>query len=155
AGACVVGINATRRGAELERDITHTECQLVLTDVAHAALRADSAIPSILVEDEPWAAAAGARVPTTLPDPATLLLLIFTSGSTSAPKAVRRSSGRVAAAAPLGFSPTDGMYCAMPLIHGNALFGLLFPALAGGSRIILREKFSASQWLEDVRRYDA
>src|SRR4051795_12300958 len=31
-GATIVGINPTRRGAELERDITHTDCQLVVTE---------------------------------------------------------------------------------------------------------------------------
>jgi fatty-acyl-CoA synthase len=156
AGACVVGVNATRRGAELERDITHTDCQFVLTDLAHQVLRVtDSPVPTVLVEDAPWRTHAGAGVPANLPDPSSLLLLIFTSGSTSAPKAVRRSSGRIAAAASLGFSASDRMYCAMPLIHGNALFGLLFPALAGGARVILRERFSASEWLNDVRRHGA
>ena len=29
AGACVVGVNATRRGAELARDIEHTACRLL------------------------------------------------------------------------------------------------------------------------------
>jgi fatty-acyl-CoA synthase len=156
AGACIVGINATRRGAELERDIAHTDCQFVLSDASHLPLREpDSPIPTLLVEDAPWAPHSGAPLPELLPDPSSLLLLIFTSGSTSAPKAVRRSSGRIAAAAPLGFSPDDGMYCAMPLIHGNALFGLIFPGLAAGSRIILRERFSASQWLDDVQKYNA
>ena len=83
-----------------------------------------------MVEDAPWRTHVGAAVPGELPDPSTLLLLIFTSGSTSAPKAVRRSSGRIAAAASIGFSPDDAIYCAMPLIHGNALFGALMPALA-------------------------
>ena len=32
AGAVVVGINPTRRGAELARDINHTDCQLIVTD---------------------------------------------------------------------------------------------------------------------------
>jgi fatty-acyl-CoA synthase len=31
-GASVVGINPTRRGAELARDINHTDCGLILTD---------------------------------------------------------------------------------------------------------------------------
>lgn len=156
AGATIVGINATRRGTELERDITHTDCQFVLTDSAHAGLRVpESVVPTVLVEDEPWHAHSGAAMPTTLPDPATLLLLIFTSGSTSAPKAVRRSSGRIAAAASIGFTPDDAIYCAMPLIHGNALFGALMPALASGARTILRERFSATEWLADIQRYDA
>ncbi len=152
AGACVVGINSTRRGVELQRDIDHTDCQLVLTDRRLAELLdADH----VLVEDEPWKPHAGAKLLTDLPHPRSLLLLIFTSGSTSAPKAVRRSSGRIAAAANLGFPKTDTLYISMPLIHGNALFGALFPALTAGARIALREKFSASGWLDDIRRYDA
>jgi len=31
-GATVVGINPTRRGAELARDIRHTDCQLIVTE---------------------------------------------------------------------------------------------------------------------------
>lgn len=152
AGACIVGINSTRRGAELQRDIDHTDCQLVLTGQRLGELLD---CDRVLVEDEPWKEHLGAALPETLPDPATLLLLIFTSGSTSAPKAVRRSSGRIAAAAQLGFPKTDTLYISMPLIHGNALFGALFPALAAGARIALRDRFSASGWLDDVRRYEA
>src|SRR5207244_11731874 len=32
AGATVAGINPTRRGDELARDIRHTECQLIVTE---------------------------------------------------------------------------------------------------------------------------
>ncbi|HEY5252408.1 MAG TPA: AMP-binding protein, partial [Acidimicrobiales bacterium] len=38
AGATVVGINPTRRGEELARDIRFADCQLVVTDTAGAAL---------------------------------------------------------------------------------------------------------------------
>ena len=37
-GTVIVGINPTRRGDELARDIRHTDCRLVLTDRAQAAL---------------------------------------------------------------------------------------------------------------------
>src|SRR5947209_16019646 len=37
-GAVVVGINPTRRGAELARDITHTDCQVIVTEERHAPL---------------------------------------------------------------------------------------------------------------------
>ena len=37
-GATIVGINPTRRGEGLERDITHTECQLVITERRHLEL---------------------------------------------------------------------------------------------------------------------
>jgi fatty-acyl-CoA synthase len=153
AGATVVGINSTRRGAELERDITHTDCQFVLTDRRQAELLSDTT--PTLVEDEPWKAHRDAPLPSQLPDPASLLLLIFTSGSTSAPKAVRKSSQRIAVAAGIGFTPADTIYISMPLIHGNALFGALFPGLVAGARVALSERFSASGWLDDVRKYDA
>jgi fatty-acyl-CoA synthase len=148
AGACVVGINSTRRGAELLRDVTHTECQLVLSDDAGAALLPDV----VLVGDEPWRDFA-TDLPEQLPGRDTLLVLIFTSGSTSAPKAVKRSSGPIAKAARIGFRPTDVLYCVMPLTHGNALFSNLFPGLAGGASIVLRDRFSATQWLDDVRHH--
>ncbi len=38
AGAVVVGINPTRRGEELARDIRFTECQMIVTDRTGAAL---------------------------------------------------------------------------------------------------------------------
>ena len=38
AGAAVVGINPIRRGGELARDITHTECQLLVTEAAYEQL---------------------------------------------------------------------------------------------------------------------
>ena len=38
AGATLVGINPTRRGAGLERDIRHTDCQWVVTEASHRSL---------------------------------------------------------------------------------------------------------------------
>src|ERR1700733_6633879 len=42
AGATVVGINATRRGQALADDVVRTDCRLIVTDDAGAALLADS-----------------------------------------------------------------------------------------------------------------
>ena len=38
AGATLVGVNATRRGQALADDVVRTDCRVVLTDVAGAAL---------------------------------------------------------------------------------------------------------------------
>src|SRR5271167_1982581 len=38
AGAVLVGGNPTHRGADLARDLAHTECQLLVTDRAHLLL---------------------------------------------------------------------------------------------------------------------
>ncbi|HXQ91177.1 MAG TPA: AMP-binding protein [Acidimicrobiales bacterium] len=168
AGATVVGINPTRRGAELARDVRHTDCQLIVTDTAQLPLLdgLDTGVEParVLLADAPSYPPAsgpkgdGARLPDGLPDPDTLYLLLFTSGSTGAPKAVRVSQGRMASqasvmAAGSGFGPDDVMYCAMPLFHGNALNTCVVPAIASGAVLVLRRRFSASGFLPDVRRY--
>lgn len=152
AGACIVGLNSTRRGAELARDIDHTACQFVLADATYADLVDDP----IRVEDAPWQAHHGTAPPDGDPLPDTLLCLLLTSGSTSAPKAARCSHRRMAAVADagFGFGPADTLYCPMPLSHGNALSAALFPALASGARLLLRDRFSATAWLDDVRSHD-
>lgn len=149
AGACIVGLNSTRRGAELARDINHTDCQFVIADAAYAT----SVDGPLRVEDAPWADHAGAALPDADPPRSALMCLLFTSGSTSAPKAVRRSQGRTADAAAMGLRAEDTVYCPMSLCHGNALSSTLFPALAGGARVLLRDRFSATAWLPDVRRH--
>lgn len=151
AGSCVVGLNATRRGAELARDIDHTACQLVIADPAYG----DHVETSVDVAQAPWAGYVGAALPADDPVPTTLLCLLLTSGSTSAPKAARCSQRRMAAvgAAGFGFGQDDTLYCPMPLSHGNALSAALFPALASGARLLLRDRFSASEWLDDVRSH--
>ena len=149
-GTCVVGLNPTRRGAELERDIAHTDCQLVLSDPSYGDLVAES----VAVADAPWERYRGAALPAADPDGATLLFLLLTSGSTSAPKAARCSQARFArAAAAMGFGSRAVLYCPMTLAHGNALNATLFPALAAGCTLVLRDRFSAGEWLADVRTH--
>jgi fatty-acyl-CoA synthase len=165
-GTVVVGINPTRRGAELARDIRHTDCQAIITDSDHVELIEEldlgPAGDHIVVVDAPGYDASleawrGADRPPigADPQPDDLLLLIFTSGSTGAPKAVRMTQGRAARAAStqMGFGPTDVLYCAMPVFHGNALSSMVFPAMASGASVVFRRRFSASGFLPDVRRY--
>ncbi|MCW2587616.1 MAG: hypothetical protein JWQ86_43, partial [Mycobacterium sp.] len=148
AEACIVGVNSTRRGAELARDIEHAACQLVISDATLGPLVEDY----VALDDAPWNAFAGALLPDVDPPPSALLFLIFTSGSTSAPKAVKCSQSRLARiAGAMGFGPKAVLYCPLTLAHGNALNATLFPALANGCRLVLRDRFSAGAWLDDVR----
>ncbi|HYV60157.1 MAG TPA: AMP-binding protein [Acidimicrobiia bacterium] len=169
AGAAVVGINPTRRGAELAHDVRHTDCQLVVTDTAGAALLdgldLGVAAESVLTVGAPaydarLRAYTGATPPAQLPEPRTRLLLLFTSGSTSAPKAVVCSSGRLAGAGltTIKMFEVDRdsvLYESMPLFHGNALMANVTTAVTAGATIALRRKFSASGFLPDVRRFGA
>lgn len=163
-GSVVVGINPTRRGAELARDVRHTDCAVVLTDRAQAPLLVglDLGAEVVVVDDPAWEALVaphrGRPVATADPAEDDLFLLLFTSGSTGAPKAVRMSQGRAArtaTSAAVAFTADDVLYCPMPLFHGNALMSNLLPGVLTGATVVLRRRFSASQFLPDVREHGA
>ncbi|WTW96202.1 AMP-binding protein [Streptomycetaceae bacterium NBC_01309] len=169
AGGTLVGVNSTRRGAELARDITHADCSFIVTERAHLPLLddLDLGIPAerILVVDDPayedvLAPYAGAALPGTEIDPGERLLIVFTSGSTGAPKGVICSQGRLAGAgtaltSQFGFNEDGVHYICMPMFHGNALMANWAPSMRARGAVALRRKFSASGFLEDVRRYGA
>jgi fatty-acyl-CoA synthase len=167
AGATIVGINPTRRGNELARDITHTDCQLLVTATEQVGLLEGLDVgvgdERVLITDtapyaERLASFADAPLPDTQVTERDLYLLLFTSGTTGAPKAVRCSQGRLAGigvkvAEMFQLTGDDVCYAAMPMYHSNALMAGWAPALAGGATVALRRRFSASGFLPDVRRY--
>ncbi|MEV0063445.1 AMP-binding protein [Nocardia sp. NPDC050718] len=167
AGATVAGLNPTRGDAQLAEDIRYVDCQLIVTDAAGMArlrrLDLDLTEDRFLLVDSPdYAARVDAhRVePTAVGGPADLLLLLFTSGTTGTSKAVRCTQRRLAviaaaAAAKFGHIRDDVDYCCMPLFHGNAIMALWAPALSVGATVCLTPKFSASQFLPDVRYFGA
>jgi fatty-acyl-CoA synthase len=168
AGATVVGLNPTRRGEELTEQVNFTECQLVITDPRGLELLdgLDLDLPpqSIIdVASDAWTDELARVVESNITAdlaPETLMLLLFTSGTTGQPKAVKCSQGRLADigrshAAKYGLGRDDVCYCAMPLFHGNALMTLWAPALATGATIALAPKFSAARFLDDVRHHQA
>ncbi|MBT2449394.1 AMP-binding protein [Streptomyces sp. ISL-43] len=171
AGAAVAGINPTRRGPELARDILHTDCRILVTERTHLPLLRGLDLPGVrlLITDTeeyeallaPYAGAKpGEAVLGQGPGPASRLLLYFTSGSTGAPKAAICTQGRLAGAGAslarhFSVTPDDVHYVCMPLFHGNAVIADWLPALAGGAVVALRRRFSASAFLDDVRAYEA
>jgi fatty-acyl-CoA synthase len=161
-GIVPVGLNPVRRGEALARDIAHAHCQVVLADSKSAAPLGD--IEHVNVDSAAWASEVDAHRDTELrfqsASAADLFMLIFTSGTSGEPKAVKCSHGKVAIA---GVTMTqrfdlgrdDVCYVSMPLFHSNAvLVGWAVAAACQGS-MALRRKFSASNFLVDIRRYGA
>jgi len=173
AGAVVVGINPTRRGEALAGDVRRTDCRILVTDAEGAALLdgLDTGVPDdrvLRVDSSDYADRLAGHagisavdvVAAEMPDASDLFLLLFTSGTTGAPKAVRCTQGRLASIAlrsadAYGYDGDDVAYCAMPLFHGNALMVLWGPTLSVGATVALARRFSASGFLPDVRRYGA
>jgi fatty-acyl-CoA synthase len=171
-GSVIVGINPTRRGAELARDITHTSCQIIVTESSQVDLLEglDLGVANgsvMVVESDNYAQSVAAHDGASLPtaqecpvNPNDTFLLLFTSGTSGAPKAVITSHQRLNFVAQsmnmiIALAPEDTTYICMPLFHSNALFTAWAPSLVYGSTIALRRKFSASEFLNDVRKFGA
>ncbi|WP_235736576.1 AMP-binding protein [Nocardioides alcanivorans] len=159
-GAAFVGLNPTRRGPDLQRDIDYTDCRVVVVDAARRPLLPDTGLPLVEVDAEGYAdrLASLGSVSSPAPTPDTVLSLIFTSGTTSAPKAVICTQGRMGRTAlqqvaRRELTAADRFYLVMPLFHSNGVMAGLAPAVATGASVVVRRKFSASNWLRDVRKH--
>jgi fatty-acyl-CoA synthase len=161
-GIVPVGLNPVRRGAALARDVTHADCQVVLADSASASTLGDA--EHVDVDSPEWAAEVAGYddepVVARDADPGDLFMLIYTSGTSGDPKAVKCSQGKVAIAGVtmtqrFDLGSSDVCYVSMPLFHSNAVLVGWAVAIASRSSLALRRKFSASSFLPDVRRYGA
>ena len=161
-GIVPVGLNPVRRGEALARDISRADCQLVLADSKSAETLID--IEHVNVDSADWAAAVeahrDAEVNFQSASPAGLFMLIFTSGTSGEPKAVKCSHSKVAIAGVtmaqrFALGRDDVCYVSMPLFHSNAVLVGWSVSVACRGSMALRRKFSASNFLVDIRRYGA
>ncbi|OBG26650.1 fatty-acid--CoA ligase FadD1 [Mycobacterium sp. 852002-51057_SCH5723018] len=164
-GYVLCGLNTTRRGAALAADIRRADCQVVVTDAEHRPLldRLDLGETRILdTSTEEWStfiAGAGELVPYRDVTAMDAFMMIFTSGTSGNPKAVQVSHlmATIAGVSLVGrFSLTerDVCYVSMPLFHSNAVVAGWAPGVASGAAVV-PAKFSASNFLADIRRYGA
>ncbi|MDN5894987.1 MAG: AMP-binding protein, partial [Nocardioides sp.] len=164
----IVGINPTRRGVELAHDVRHADCDILITEPMYLdeVANPEFPLPTALVHDVTTPAYAdwlephrGADLPAQLPDPENTMLLLFSSGSTGAPKAVICTQGRLGR---LTASMVDRVslhrdsltYMCLPLFHGHAIMMNLCTAASVGATVVMARKFSASRFVADVREHD-
>ncbi|MUM21215.1 AMP-binding protein [Mycobacterium sp. CBMA271] len=165
-GLVLVGLNPTRRGSALQRDVDLADCQLILTDSASASLL--DGVEYIDIDSLAREYRASVSEIDVQPDGvecrrpcgSDLFMLIFTSGTSGDPKAVQITHGKVASAGIMlssrfGLDTADVCYLSMPMFHSNAVLAGWSVAVASGASIALRRKFSASGFLDDVRKYGA
>ncbi len=82
-------------------------------------------------------------------------VIIFTSGTTGAPKGIEVKWKKlidvgVGFTTLLNYSEDDVGYVCMPLNHSNSMFINLMSSLLNGAKLLLRRRFSASNFVRDI-----
>jgi fatty-acyl-CoA synthase len=164
-GYVLCGINTMRRGDGLLADIRRCDCQILVTDADHRPLLDGLDLTGIQVvhtDTDEWADlidAAPALTPYRQVSPLDTFMMIFTSGTSGDPKAVQVSHAMVtiagrALAERFVLTGEDTCYLSMPLFHSNAVVAGWAVSVVSGAAMA-PAKFSASGFLDDVRRYRA
>ena len=170
-GVVVALINTNLRGAALAHCVAVAAARRLIVAErfaaeAAAALKGDETALALQIQDRAFDAEIGALSPSplsseearkvTLADPA---LLIYTSGTTGLPKAARVSHHRVMSwsgwfAGLMDAAPSDRLYDCLPMYHSVGGVVATGALLMGGGSVVLRERFSASAFWDDVVRWE-
>jgi crotonobetaine/carnitine-CoA ligase len=176
-GAYAVPVNAALKGEGLRHVIDHSDSSVLAChpDYADAIRVIRDSLPKLeeIVVDateapEGWSPPQGWRTlaqvmdapdenPGVEIDGEAICALLYTSGTTGAPKGVvnRYKSLNLAGIRLLGgmLKPDDVLYTCLPLFHANALFLTTVRALVLGLPMALSRRFSASRFWDEIRRY--
>lgn len=175
-GAILVALNTDLKGAFLTHQLQNAAARLVIIDPAFVPALAEiaDALPELgtvvltgqsagepvggrrMIAFAGWRAAAPYAGP--MPGYRDIAAIIYTSGTTGPSKGVLIPQAH-AYLFGLGMidnhamTEADRFYVTMPLFHVNALYLQLYSTLIAGASAVLRPRFSASNWLADVRRH--
>lgn len=164
-GYVLCGLNTTRRGEALAADVRRADCQFVVTDAEHRPLLDGLDLGGTRILDtstpqwDEFVDHAGELVPHRQVTAMDAFMMIFTSGTSGNPKAVQVSHLMATIAGlslreRFALTEQDTCYVSMPLFHSNAVVAGWAPAVCSGAAVV-PAKFSASNFLDDIRRYGA
>jgi len=183
AGAAVSLINTNLHGAQLVHCVSTTKAKAIIVGSEHGEVVGDIKAECGLEEGKDFLMMADSDAPATpnwavdfsnelenmepiaetlVPpvrqkDPA---LYIFTSGTTGMPKATIQKQSRQTLFCDLGYrvgwklERDDTVYICLPLYHATGLCIGFLAAMNVGATVVLRRKFSASNFLADVREHN-
>lgn len=176
-GATVVLLNTELHGAFLEHQLRNCEARIAIIDPSFVEVveQASANVASLqsLVVRRPQAASRGrlaqhawsewtaaAPYDGPLPTAEQIACVMYTSGTSGPAKGVLMPHAHctlygIGAIKSLQLTPDDRYYITLPLFHANGLLMQLGATLLAGIPAIVRQRFSASAWLADVRKHEA
>jgi crotonobetaine/carnitine-CoA ligase len=164
-GAIAFPIHVASKPSEIAGHLRQTTPHALVASPGLRAL-ADAAVDALDATARPIVAgtteilrSAGAPPSSTVRED-DVAVLLGTSGTTGAPKAVMQTHGAYALTSEafpawLGLDANDRMLAMLPLSHINAQAYSTMGALGCGAELLLTPKFSASRFLTDARRLGA
>ena len=177
-GAVAVLLNTELKGAFLEHQVANSGAALAIADASAAARFADIAprIPGLktlltteslpdgpeapppfeTVPFDGWRTAAPYDGP--MPRARDTACIMYTSGTTGPSKGVLMPQAHcvlfgLSTVERLRMTPADRYYVVLPLFHANGLLMQLGATLIAGASAVVRPRFSASAWVEDIRAH--
>jgi crotonobetaine/carnitine-CoA ligase len=167
-GAWIVPSDPQSAAPELRGHLTRTKAALGICASARAVVYREAAsgagVPVVEVDeaDADLAVFGTRRLPAgePRPHPRDRAAVMFTSGTTSAPKGVEVTqanyafAGEVMAAA-AGLGADDRQIVVLPMFHANAQYYSFASAIAVGASVALMSSFSASGFLAQCARHGA
>lgn len=167
-GAWMVPVDPASTARDLENQFERTAPVLGVCGSARSDVYLLSAgtrgIPALVLSETSADVASGSPlVASTGAAPAPIgrasdpLAVMFTSGTTAAPKGVvlsQRNYAHVARtmAHAVTLGPQHRWFVTLPLFHANAQYYCFGPAIAAGASVALTARFSASGWLASAHR---
>jgi len=164
-GAVMVPCDPQSSAPEIARQVERTSARVGVCAIERASTYregvADATIDVIEVDEDDTVLAsltADGPVPDVPIGPRDPLGIMFTSGTTSAPKGVVITQANYAfagdvMAAGAALRAGDRQYVVLPLFHANAQYYSFASAISVGASVVLMPKFSATGYIEGAARH--